>query len=311
MRAWLHGRADPTPPDPPPAPPQFDSDGRFGTTGPNPSVDVSCFRGEDAWLRAGSVLDAALPQLRPGLAGGVLTGSVAGAVGLVGNATAATYYCAREYAVDGTVHSKTSVGEGARARAGGGAGTAPEAAPRAGAGPACAGRGDDPQSWPSPARASGAGKRCLPLAAAPRLAPPARANTHNPPAGEPGIVACAAVCDLAGAQCAAHMTGANGTCTVFSRYALNTSRPDADADALCFRTAKEWDEFGRGERGSYCLKRYEIAGVRGVRGSPIARRGAAPPALLGPSAGRVGSVTGGLGLAGSMGRAPWHASCST
>ncbi|GBF94937.1 hypothetical protein Rsub_07438 [Raphidocelis subcapitata] len=91
----------------------FDSDGRFGTTGPSPSVDVSCFRGEDAWLRAGSILDAALPQLRAGFAGGVLTGSVAGAAGLVGNATAATYYCAREYSVNGTVHSKTDVGEGA------------------------------------------------------------------------------------------------------------------------------------------------------------------------------------------------------
>ncbi|GBF98431.1 hypothetical protein Rsub_11076, partial [Raphidocelis subcapitata] len=77
---------------------------------------------------------------------------------------------------------------------------------------------------------------------------------------DPGIVACAAVCDLAGPHCAAHTTDANGTCTVFSRYALNSSRSDADSYALCFKSTKEWDEFGRGERGSYCLKHYEIAG---------------------------------------------------
>jgi hypothetical protein len=102
----------------------FDSDSKYGQTGPNKNIDVSCFRGEEAWTRAGSILDGALPQLPVSYTGGgVLTGAVAGASGLVGNATALTYYCIREYGIRGTVFSNSTVGAGAfRVLTGGGRG---------------------------------------------------------------------------------------------------------------------------------------------------------------------------------------------
>lgn len=88
-------------------------------TGPNKNVDVTCFRGEEAWMRAGSILDAALPQLPVSYTGGgVLTaataaGAAAGAAGApAGNASALTYYCVREYGLNGTVFSNTTVGAG-------------------------------------------------------------------------------------------------------------------------------------------------------------------------------------------------------
>lgn len=98
----------------------FDADAKYGRTGPDPKVDVSCFRGEDAWTRAGGVLDLALPQppapLGGGGAGGVINaGSLAGgaaAAGVAANASALNYYCVREYAVGGQVLSNASVGAG-------------------------------------------------------------------------------------------------------------------------------------------------------------------------------------------------------
>jgi hypothetical protein len=91
----------------------FDSDSKFGSTGPNQNVDVSCFRGDEAWIRAGSVLDAALPQLPVSYTGGgLLTGAVAGVTTLAGNASALTYYCIREYGINGTVYSSSTVGAG-------------------------------------------------------------------------------------------------------------------------------------------------------------------------------------------------------
>jgi len=159
----------------------FDSDSKYGSTGPNGNVDVSCFRGEEAWLRAGSILDAALPQLPVSYTGGgVLTGAVAGAANLAGNASALTYYCIREYGINGTVFSSSTVG-----------------------------------------------------------------------AGDVGTVSCAAACDVAGANCSAHMTDAMGTCTIYSGYALNASAPDSLKYALCFKGLKDWEAFGRPDKGMY------------------------------------------------------------
>jgi len=91
----------------------FDTESRFGKTGPDTKVDVSCFRGAEAWLRAGGVLDLALPQLPVAYqGGGVLTGAVAGASSVEGNATALTYYCIRVHGVNGTVLSSKTVGPG-------------------------------------------------------------------------------------------------------------------------------------------------------------------------------------------------------
>ncbi|GBF97656.1 hypothetical protein Rsub_10532 [Raphidocelis subcapitata] len=169
----------------------FDMDSRYGKTGPDTRVDVSCFRGEETWTRAGSILDGALPQLPVVYSGGgVLTGAVAGAAGVPGNASALTYYCIREYSIGGVVLSNTTVG-----------------------------------------------------------------------AGDVGTVACAAACDVAGAACAAHMTDALGTCTLFRSYALNATAPDSLKFALCFKSVKEWEDFGKPDRnGMYCVKKYDIAG---------------------------------------------------
>jgi hypothetical protein len=93
----------------------FDADSKYGRTGPDPKVDVSCFRGEETWARAGGVLDLALPQPPQTYSGGgVLTGEVAGATAVAANASALTYYCAREYGVNGTVLARSNVGPGGR-----------------------------------------------------------------------------------------------------------------------------------------------------------------------------------------------------
>lgn len=57
------------------------------------------------------------------------------------------------------------------------------------------------------------------------------------------------------------MLDATGTCTIFSSYALNTTAPDSLKYALCFKSVKQWEEFGKPDSGGmYCLKKYDIAG---------------------------------------------------
>lgn len=101
----------------------FDADSRYGKTGPDMKVDVSCFRGEEGWTRAGGLLDAALPQLPVSYnGGGVLNAGAGATVGPLGggapagNASALNYYCVREYVVNGSVLSSATVGAGAPQR---------------------------------------------------------------------------------------------------------------------------------------------------------------------------------------------------
>jgi hypothetical protein len=167
----------PTPENPPNANvAQTPNPPRYGMTGPNKNVDVTCFRGEDSWLRAGGLLDAAVPQLPVSFSGGgVLTGAIAGgaagAAGApVGNASALTFYCIREYGLNGTVFKRTTVGAGAGARR-----------ERAGcAWCAAGGRRRGASSMPSPG-APGRGT-CAGGAPARRAGPrPANAGRRSPP----------------------------------------------------------------------------------------------------------------------------------
>jgi hypothetical protein len=62
--------------------------------------------------------------------------------------------------------------------------------------------------------------------------------------GDVGTVACAAACDKAGPTCTMHLTDASGTCTLYKAYDLKTMAPDSLKYSLCFKTVKQWEEFG-------------------------------------------------------------------
>jgi hypothetical protein len=64
-------------------------------------------------------------------------------------------------------------------------------------------------------------------------------------------VSCAAACDVAGSGCAAHMIDAMGQCTLLSSYDVASAAPDSLKYALCFKGAREWDAFGRPNKGMY------------------------------------------------------------
>jgi hypothetical protein len=47
------------------------------------------------------------------------------------------------------------------------------------------------------------------------------------------------------------MTDALGTCTLFKSYLLNETAPDSLKFALCFKSVKEWEDFGKPDRNGF------------------------------------------------------------
>lgn len=64
---------------------------KYGSTGPNKNVEKTCFRGDESWLRAGSILDAALPQLPVSYTGGGMLTSASECVGDTAGDTEAAF----------------------------------------------------------------------------------------------------------------------------------------------------------------------------------------------------------------------------
>lgn len=81
--------------------------GLYGTTGPSPDVDSTCFNGQDAWLTFGGQLDYALPS--PEINTGVETPAVAAIAPIGVNGTGKTYQCVKQYNVQGSSLKKTNV----------------------------------------------------------------------------------------------------------------------------------------------------------------------------------------------------------